>query len=221
MLNILIVEDLQATSIWMESVAKKAFGECHVLLSPSLLEAKKVIDQQRLAFALIDLNLSDGSGLELIPIIREKNPDAYIVVMTIFDNDEHVFSAIKAGAMGYLLKDQSEELLIHKLQGIMRGDPPLSPLIARKILEHVRHPDFNHSNSMETISFDLTNREKEILTMIAKGLNRTEIAEMLSLSSHTIARYIRDIYMKLDVSSRAEAAVIAHQMGLLDKKNDF
>jgi len=218
MLNILIVEDMETTSIWMESIVVKAFGECHVLVSPSLLEAKKMIDQQHLALVLIDLNLPDGSGLELIPVIREKNPDVYIVVMTIFDNDEHVFSAIKAGAMGYLLKDQSEELLVHKLQGIMKGDPPLSPLIARKILEQVRYTDFNQPNSVERIDVGLTEREEEILVMIAKGLNRTEIAEMLSLSSHTIARYIRDVYMKLDVSSRAEAAIIAHRMGLLDRK---
>lgn len=220
MFNILIVEDMKATSIWMESIVNKAFGNCHVVSSPTLYEAKSVLDKQKLVLALIDLNLPDGSGLDLIPLIRDKNPEAYIVIMTIFDNDEHVFSAIKAGAMGYLLKDQSEELLIHKLQGILKGDPPLSPQIARKILEQARNSELDQLNRFETINFDLTNREVEILVMIAKGFNRTETAEVLSLSSHTIARYIRDIYMKLDVSSRAEAAVIAHRMGLLDKKNE-
>ena len=159
--------------------------------------------------------MPDGSGLELIPCIRRQNSETRIIVMTIFDDHEHIFAAIRAGAMGYLLKDQSEKLLINKLRGVMEGDPPLSPAIARKILEQLQHTETNPNNYIEPLYINLNKREEDILVMISKGMNRTEIAEIMSLSPHTIARYIKDIYQKLDVNSRAEAAIMACRIGLV------
>ncbi len=216
MLNVMIVEDIEATAIWISTLLKKAFPDVRATSCQSIAEAEVFLGKQTLALALVDLNLSDGSGLDLISTIHQHNTETHVVVMSVFDDHEHIFSAIKMGAIGYLLKDQCEELLIQKLRGVMKGDPPLSPLIARKILEQVRQSDsVNQSNHSEPMYINLSKREEEILVMIAKGLNRTEIAEIKSLSPHTIARYIKDVYQKLDVNSRAEAAIMAYRIGLI------
>lgn len=216
MFNVMVVEDIEETCRWMEILLSEAFPDVNPISCHSLKEAKTLMNQQPIALTLIDLNLPDGSGLSLIPYIRQQTPETRIVVLTIFDDPEHIFSAIRAGAMGYLLKDQSERLLIAKLRGIMEGDPPLSPLIARMILEQIRGIDINRSTSNNVpLDIDLKEREKEILVLIAKGMNRTEVAEIVSLSPHTVAKYIKDIYQKLDVNTRAEAAIMACRIGLI------
>ncbi|MGV6808804.1 MAG: response regulator [bacterium] len=222
MFNVLIVEDIEATSLWIADLLSQAFQDVNILSAYTLSDAQALLGQQSLALALLDLNLPDGSGIDLIPAIRQQNPETRIIVMTVFDDPEHIFAAIRAGAMGYLLKDQSEKILINKLKGVMSGDPPLSPVIARKILEQVRQQAstitssaYGALNSVPEAHINLNEREKDILVFIAKGLNRTEIAELLSLSPHTVARYIKDIYQKLDVSSRAEAAIMACRIGLV------
>ena len=217
MFNIMVLEDIEATGDWMKALLLKTFPDVTVIVCHTLAEAREQSGKQSLALALLDLNLPDGSGLEIIPLIRQQNPETRIIVMTIFDDQEHIFKAIRAGAMGYLLKDQSEKILINKLRGVMEGDPPLSPAIARKILEQVRsgHEQPEKSHVDPALHINLNHREEEILILISKGMNRTEIAEILSLSPHTVARYIKDVYQKLDVSSRAEAAIMACRIGLI------
>ncbi|MEZ5537032.1 MAG: response regulator transcription factor [Thiolinea sp.] len=217
MFNIMVLEDIEATGDWMKALLLKTFPDVTVIVCHTLAEAREQSGKQSLALALLDLNLPDGSGLEIIPLIRQQNPETRIIVMTIFDDQEHIFKAIRAGAMGYLLKDQSEKILINKLRGVMEGDPPLSPAIARKILEQVRssHEEPENSQIDPALHINLNHREEEILILISKGMNRTEIAEILSLSPHTVARYIKDVYQKLDVSSRAEAAIMACRIGLI------
>lgn len=136
MFNVMIVEDIHETCEWMERLVAEAFPDARPIKCHSISKARKCIKTGFPALALVDLNLPDGSGLSLIPLIRKQSPDTHVVVMTIFDDPDHLFPAIRAGAIGYLLKDQPEALLIGKLRGLIKGDPPLSPAIARKILTH-------------------------------------------------------------------------------------
>lgn len=211
MFNVVIVEDVQETSKWVASILLQAFPDARSIPCYSLADARQCMERILPALAIVDLNLPDGSGLSLIPFIRRQSPETHVVVMSIFDDPEHVFPAIRAGAIGYLLKDQPEALLISKLRGVMNGDPPLSPSVARKILAHFNTISKNDGKP----DVSLSKRDEEILVLVANGMNRTEIAVALSLSPHTIARYIKDVYKKLDVNSRAEAAVIACRMGLI------
>lgn len=213
MFNVIIIQNIREACHRIETLLYKAFSEAAITCCQSCAEAESLINRDNINLALIDFNLPDGNSLSLISCIRRHSPETYIVVMTIFDDPEHIFPAIRMGAMGYLLKDQAEEVLIAKLRGAMEGDPPLSPSIARKILEEVRQPVSSHNTELPQVS--LSKRDEEILVMVAKGLNRTEIAGILSLSPHTVARYIKDIYKKLDVSSRAEAAIMACRIGLV------
>ena len=138
------------------------------------------------------------------------------VVVTIHDDDDHLFPALQAGAFGYLLKDQPRELIADQLRRMSAGEPPLSPSIARRVISHfaaqaVRKP----SASGKAAPVVLTERETEVLVRVSKGYTLPEIGDQLNLSRHTIADYVKQIYRKLNVTSRAEAAVEAHRLGLV------
>jgi DNA-binding NarL/FixJ family response regulator len=171
----------------------------------------------RFDVALCDLGLPDGSGVEVVQALREKQPDVQSVVVTIHDDDEHLFPALQAGAFGYLLKEQSREQLAEQLHRISLGEPPLSPSIARRVIKY-----FTAQASQQPISqadsvtphVQLTDRENEVLLRVAKGFTLPEIGVQLNLSRHTIADYVKQIYRKLNVSSRAEAALEAQRLGL-------
>lgn len=217
----LIVEDIKATSSWLEHIIKNVFTDAQITACATCTETRLFIKQHTISLALVDINLPDGNGLDLITEIRQSSPHAYIITTTIFDDDEHILTALRNGANGYLLKDLSETIFIQKLRGILTGDPPLSPSIARRILHCFAQSNIQNSHSKKESSYrsecsTLSQREREVLTLVAKGLSRKEIAELLTISSNTVARYVRDVYQKLNISSQAEAAVEACRMGLVN-----
>ncbi len=217
MIEALIVEDLPEVGRWIKRLIVSAFSNAQAHHFATLDEARAFIRRNPVGLALIDINLPDGNGIDFIADVRSCCPDAYVVMITIYDDPEHLFPAIRAGADGYLLKDQSEELLIDKLRGILKGDPPLSPGIARKILEHFQQSGEDLA-LQEAEAVNLTPREEDVLVLVAQGHSRKEIARILNLSIHTVGRYIKDLYRKLEVTSRAEAAIVACRMGLIRVK---
>jgi DNA-binding NarL/FixJ family response regulator len=165
---------------------------------------------------MVDLGLPDGSGVEVVQALREKQPDVQSVVVTIHDDDEHLFPALQAGAFGYLLKEQSREQLAEQLHRISQGEPPLSPSIARRVIQYFTAQARLQQPQPDTVTphVQLTDRENEVLLRVAKGFTLPEIGQQLNLSRHTIADYVKQIYRKLNVSSRAEAALEAQRLGL-------
>ena len=162
--------------------------------------------------ALNDLGLPDGTGVDVVSALRESQPEAQSVVVTIHDDDEHLFPALQAGAFGYILKEQPRELIAEQLQRISSGEPPLSPSIARRVIAYFAAQEKPQSDLKPHVQ--LTERESEVLLRVAKGFTLPEIGVQLSLSRHTIADYVKQIYRKLNVSSRAEAALEAQRLGL-------
>lgn len=203
----LVLEDIAATRCWLSSNLVHAFPGVEIDEAATLQQSITLAQNRLYDIALVDLSLPDGSGTDLIRALQAKNNQTLCVVTTIHDDDNHLFSSLKAGAKGYLLKDCSEERFIASLQGIARGELPLSPVMANRLIEHFSSeaPGMVH----------LTPREREVLILIAKGISSPAIAQMLNLSYHTVNGYVKEIYRKLDVSSRAEVSIKAMNMGLL------
>jgi DNA-binding NarL/FixJ family response regulator len=207
----LVVEDIPATRNWLAEALAQAFPGIAVRSAATQTAALAAIENQVFDVALVDLDLPDGSGLAAIAGLRRRSPAAVVVVTTIFDDDAHVFPAMQAGAQGYLLKEQPREVFIAGLQGVLRGDPPLSPAIARRMIAH-----FNSANLPGADpAVALTARETEVLRLVAKGFTLQEIAGHLGLSRHTVVDHVKALYRKLNVSSRAEAALEATRRGLV------
>lgn len=201
----LVVEDLPASQTWLSDALALAFPGITVETAGSLAEAAPYLASPP-PLALVDLGLPDGSGVALIGPLHGAGTLA--VVATVFDDDAHLFPALAAGAAGYVLKDQPTDALAAMLRGIADGQPPLSPSIARRLLGHFRP-------APATDDAVLTARETDVLRLIAKGLTVTDAAAALALSRHTVTGYVKDVYRKLRVSTRAEATLEATRRGLV------
>lgn len=205
----LVVEDLPSSREWLVQALEAAFPGIQVRACTRLAEAAALLEPPP-QLALIDLALPDGSGVSLIQRLQRDHPQCVCVVATVFDDDAHLFPALAAGAQGYVLKDQACDALAQMLRGIAAGQPPLSPSIARRLLRHFRPAPLAPGDEEP-----LTARESEVLRLIAKGYTVQEAAQVLELSRHTVASYLKDVYRKLRVGSRAEATLEAARRGLI------
>lgn len=212
--NTLVVDGHEQMRVWLGDVAGEAFPGGAVFCAGTLSQARQLLQQEQFDLVLVDISLPDGSGIDLITELTAADSDIYPVVTTIHDDDRHLFAALEAGAKGYLLKEQPKEQLVSQLAGILRGEPPLSPSIARRILRSFTRGRGSRNPSHTAVL--LTEREQEVLHLLAHGYTRNNIAEALDISPNTAAGYIKSIYRKLNVSGRAEAALEAVRMGLVD-----
>ena len=204
----LILEDHADSRRWLQDTLQIAFPGIRCVATGSLTDARAAASVKP-DLALVDLNLPDGSGIDLIRELRGCS-DCVCVVTTIYDDDQHLFPALRAGAAGYVLKEQSREEIASLLRGIASGAPPLSPAIARRLLQV-----YTPGQSGEHAAANLTEREREVLSLIAKGYRIRRAAEMLGISEHTCQGYVKSIYRKLEVSSRAEATLEATRLGIV------
>jgi DNA-binding NarL/FixJ family response regulator len=215
MKNILLLEDLPEIRTWLKALVTQVFTSAQIVECARVHDALAQVSAQKFDLALIDLGLPDGSGVDVVSALRESQPEALSVIVTIHDDDEHLFPALQAGAYGYILKEQSRELITEQLQRISQGEPPLSPSIARKVIAYFAAMNKPQANALPHVQ--LTERESEVLLRVAKGFTLPEIGVQLGLSRHTIADYVKQIYRKLNVSSRAEAALEAQRLGLFGR----
>ena len=208
-----IVEDHASAQQWLSEALKNAFPGIGVQLVATVEEAHNLLNKGYPDIALIDLNLPDGSGIEIIERINRDSPGTATVVTTIYDDDEHLFPALRAGARGYILKEQRKDEISRLLQGIVKGEPPLSPAISQRMLSYFATSTAHMSVKKEN---PLTEREQQVLSLIAKGQSLNVAATELGVTRNTVATQVKSIYSKLNISSRAEAAIAAAKMGVLD-----
>lgn len=243
--KVLIIEDNPVARSFLCRVVRESFSDVSGIAEAGDLESARRIlghtagrkvqpSSDNFKLVLVDLELPDGTGLEMLNELSQY--PATRVVTTLYSDDEHLFPALQCGADGYLLKEDRFEVLVEELQKIVRGQPPLSPAIARRLLTHFRQGDalpsgFQHSG-LGTPDFApsrptplerrevpdherLTPRESEVLTYLSKGFTIKEIANLMGIKWFTVNDHIKSIYKKLNVSSRAEAAVLASKQGLV------
>lgn len=241
--KVLILEDNPVARSFLCRVVRESFSDAnHITEAGDLESARRQIalaggasgmhGADPFKLILVDLELPDGSGMELLAELGHY--PATKIVTTLYSDDDHLFPALQCGADGYLLKEDRFEVLVEELQKIVRGQPPLSPAIARRLLTHFRRggeagqaPDSGFMNitgftTSRPVAIDpqpdherLTPRETEVLTYLSKGFTIKEIASLMGIKWFTVNDHIKSIYKKLNVSSRAEAAVLASKQGLV------
>ena len=173
------------------------------------LEAVELARSLQPDVILLDLMMPRMNGIEAIGEIKKENPDARIMVITSFTEDEQVFAAIKAGALGYLLKDSSPQQLLQAIREVHRGESSLHPTIARKLIRELCQP-----SSLPQAEDPLTAREMDVLQLVAQGLSNQEIADELFLSERTVRNYVSNILSKLHLANRVQATLYALREGL-------
>lgn len=208
----LVVEDVASAAAWLSGLLQDVFA-CDIYVAASVQEGRRKLSMYGPDLVLVDLGLPDGSGVELLRYAAQNFPDCLRVVTTIYADDEHLFAALRAGVQGYLLKDEPDTKVRRALKSIADGEPPLSSLVAQRMLTAFG-PTESQQDAMSEDGV-LSPREREVLTLIAKGMRMPEVAEMLGITRNTTAGYIKSVYRKLGVSTRAEAALKAANLGLV------
>lgn len=243
--KVLILEDNPAAREFLARVVHASFSDpIAVTEAPDLETARKHIaltgpggmhGVDPFKLMLLDLELPDGNSLELLAELGSY--PATKIITTLYSDDDHLFPALQCGADGYLLKEDQHEVLVDELKKIVLGQPPLSPAIAQRLLSHFRlggagataapvglsaapaaaakAPAAKVAMEKTTELPHLTPREVEVLTFLSKGFTIKEIAELMGIKWFTVNDHIKSIYRKLNVSSRAEAAVLASKQGLV------
>jgi len=207
MISVLIVEDNKFMREGWETFINYedemsvigSFENCEDALQSSDLPKANII--------LMDIGLPGISGIEGVKKIKELHPEISIIMATVFDDDEHIFEALKAGADGYLMKKSTPEELIKAIRDVQAGGSPLTPNVAKKVLDVLYKTDKQ--------GVKLTNREHEVLKELSKGKSYAAIGKSIFLSEDGIRHHVRNIYRKLQVNNKTEAVSFAFKTGLI------
>ena len=175
-------------------------------------EAVERVAQLRPDVVLMDLQMPTVNGIEATRRILQESPNVRVLVVTLFEDDDSVFMALRAGARGYVLKDADEEELVRAIQAVGRGEAIFSPAVAERVLAYFAGSSLAVSPPQAFPT--LTEREREILSLIARGHPNPSIARQLSLSTKTVGNYVSNIFTKLQVADRAQAMIRAREAGL-------
>ncbi|MGH0030756.1 MAG: response regulator [Myxococcota bacterium] len=214
--TLVLVEDEPRTRERLAAVVAARPELDLVASAATFAEGRAALDERRPDVLITDLGLPDGDGTDLIRRALEARPDTLCMVVTVFGDEQHVLSAIEAGALGYLLKDRPADQLGAAILEMLAGGSPISASIARHLLRRLKPGEAAApARPQEDDVPPLSPREHEVLRCVVKGFTVPEIARLLGVSGHTVTTHVRGIYRKLSVHSRGEAIYEALQLGLV------
>ena len=220
---VIIVEDEPLIQIRLKQILYNlGYQSEDLYFAQNIAIARSLLKKHSASFALVDLNLPDGNGIEFISTLSQYDPTIPILVISAWSTEDAIFNALSAGATGYVLKERDDLEITFSIRSILRGGAPIDPFIAQKILKQLQ---FNENNIITTVEKNpltlenggmLSKRELEILELVSQGLSNKEIANALNLSRYTVESHIKHIYRKLAVRNRSKAVDTARNLGLLD-----
>lgn len=227
---VLVVEDEPLLQQRLQGIlAQLGYAPDALLLAATLSDARACLANQPVSLALVDLMLPDGTGLELISQMRFESPEMGILVVSAWSSEESILAALRAGATGYVLKERDDIEVSMSIRSVLRGGAPIDPFIARRILQLLPLGDGAGSGPAarppqtpptpapaSTPGESLSEREAQILRLVADGLTNREIAERLFLSRYTVESHVKRIYRKLAVSSRTMAVRAGRARGVIE-----
>ena len=230
---VLVVEDEPLLQQRLHGILRQlGYASDALLHAASLGDARACLASQPVSLALVDLMLPDGSGLDLIAQMRAESPDMGILVVSAWSSEEAILSALRAGATGYVLKERDDIEVSMSIRSVLRGGAPIDPFMARRILQLLPLGDVTAARAPVTAAEvapatpamtlttaqgeTLSDREGQILRLVADGLTNREIAERLFLSRYTVESHIKRIYRKLAVSSRTMAVRAGRARGVVE-----
>ncbi|WKU19041.1 response regulator transcription factor [Advenella alkanexedens] len=187
----------------------------------SIAEVERLVDYRQVALALIDLGLPDGNGIVLIEKLSQLRAEIPVLVISAWSTENMIINALQAGATGYILKERDDIELKVSIRSVLKGGAPIDPFIARHILNKIPLQTDTPAEAVtgtagqELHAVNLTQREHQILNLVASGLSNQEIANHIFLSRHTVETHIRSVYRKLAVTNRTKAISRAREIGLL------
>lgn len=201
MRKIAIVEDSRTTREWLRTILELSSEYVCVAECGTAEEALKMLPRRAPEVVLMDIQLPAMSGIDCVEKLKKLLPDALVIMITVYEDPERIFSALRAGASGYLLKRSSPEMVLAAIRDVVEGGAPMSGEIARKVVHYFR----NQTTVSEEVE-NLNLREKSILELVAYGLGNKEIAARMNISIEAVRWNLKKIYVKLHVHSRTEAA---------------
>lgn len=216
----LVIDDDEPARLRLAHVLRTlGVADRAVAFASDMAQAGQRLNEGRFALALVDIELPDGSGIDFIRGLRERAPQTAPLVVSTFATQDLILAALQAGAVGYLLKERSDEELVAAVRSIQLGGAPIDPFVARHILKLVAQASAQTEpapgKDAEPLAEPLTPREEEVLRLVAQGLISREIAERLSRSTLTVEGHIKSIFRKLQVNTRTKAVHQARTLGLL------
>lgn len=214
--RILLIEDDAPVRERLAAIIIGWSGGQLIAACGNLADATPVIRDNPIDLLITDLNLPDGHGVQAIRMLRDNQPAAEAIVISVLADDRNVIEAIEAGATGYLLKDSDPIDIVEAITELLAGQSPISPTIARTIVRRLGGRDAKSDATADvSVAQPLTPREMDILWGIAKGFTYGELAERLEISKQTVPVHIKNIYRKLQANNRSEAVYEASRRGLI------
>ncbi len=211
MRKIMLVDDHEVVRVGLAALLRRR-GDFEIVAEASAAdEAVEKAVQTRPDVVIMDIRMSGGSGTEACRRIREVSPQSKVIMLTSFADDNAVIESIIAGASGYVLKEIGSDAIIDAIERVSRGESLLDPAVTEKVFAHMR----NQASGKGGLQDTLTEQEKKILSLIGLGKTNREIAETIFLSEKTVRNYVSNIFAKLNLNNRAEAAAYAVRKGLV------
>ncbi len=201
-IHVVLIEDTDEIRLSLQTIINAEPGYSCTDTFASGNDALTVLPQLQPDVVLIDIHMPGISGIECVRLLTPRMPHTQFVMFTVYQDDDSIYEALRSGAVGYLLKKASPSEILNAIQDVYNGGSPMSSEIARRVVRGISGSDFKNTTSRLEV---LTDRENEILQLLAKGFLYKEIANQLSVSHETVKKHIQNIYKKLHVQNRTEA----------------